>query len=106
MISKLDVRQLRKMKAQIAAFKRGELNLGSFIGNMDFLLNAIEDMPLEWKQRVNEFVGVLEEVYGVMLDRGYIEVDQQGQQFIDEATEGICNCLEEIKIPELLNESE
>jgi hypothetical protein len=65
MISDFDVRQLRKMKLQLAAFRRGDLSLGGFIGDMDFLLNAIEDIPLDWKKRVHECVATLEEVYAI-----------------------------------------
>lgn len=97
MISEFDARQLRKMKLQLAAFRRGELSLGSFIGDMDFLLNALESIPLDWKQRVHEFVATLEEVYAVGLDLGHTEVDEQGQGFIAEATEAIQRCLEEIE---------
>ncbi len=53
MISEFDARQVRKMKLQLAAFRRGELSLSGFIGDMDFLLNAVEDIPLDWKQRVH-----------------------------------------------------
>ncbi len=101
MISKSDARQLRKMKLQLAAFERGELKLSSFIGDVDFLLNAIENAPQGWKQRVHEFVCILEEVYSVMLDRGYVDIDQQGQFFIVEATKGIHDCLEKLKLPDL-----
>lgn len=100
MISEFDARQLRKMKLQLAAFRRGELGLGGFIGDMDFLLNAIEDIPLDWKQRVHEFVATLEEVYAIGLDLGHTGVDEQGKAFVAEATEGIQRCLEEIIIPE------
>ena len=99
MISDFDVRQLQKMKLQLAAFRRGDLSLGGFIGDMDFLLNVIEDIPLDWKQRVHECVATLEEVYAIGLDLGYAEVDEQGQGFVVEATEEIQRCLEEIIIP-------
>lgn len=100
MISEFDARQLRKMKLQLAAFRDGELSLGGFIGDMNFLLNAIEDISLDWKQRVHEFVATLEEVYAIGLDLGHTEVDEQGRRFVAEATEGIQSCLEEIIIPE------
>ena len=100
MISEFDARQLRKVKLQLAAFQRGELSLADFIGDIDFLLNAMEDIPLEWKQRVHEFVVILEEVYAVALDVGHTEIDEQGRRFVAEAIEGIYRCLEEVQIPE------
>lgn len=100
MISEFDAYQLRKMKLQLAAFRDGELSLAGLIGDVDFLLNAMEAIPTEWKQRVHEFVVTLEEVYAVALDLGHTEVDEQGQRFVAEAIEGIQHCLEEIKIPE------
>lgn len=100
MISEYDARQLRKMKLQLAAFQRGELSLAGFIGDVDFLLNAMEAVPLEWKQRVHEFVVTLEEVYAMALDLGHTEVDEQGQRFVAEAIEGMQRCLDEIKVPE------
>jgi len=100
MISEFDARQLRKMKLQLAAFQRGELSLAGIIGDVDFLLNAMEAIPLAWKQRVHEFVVTLEEVYAIALDLGYTEVDEQGQRFIAEAIEGIQHCLDEMNIPE------
>lgn len=98
MISEFDIRQLRKMKLQLDAFQHGKLSLGGFIGDTEFLLNAMEDIPLDWKQRVHEFVVTLEEVYSVGLDLGHTEVDEQGKRFIAEATEGIQQCLEEIML--------
>ncbi len=104
MISEFDARQLRKMKLQLAAFQCGELGPEGFIGDMDFLLSAMEDIPLEWKQRAHEFVVTLEEVYAVALDLGHTEIDEQGRRFIAEAIEGIHRCLEEIQIPESAEE--
>lgn len=100
MISEHDSRQLRKMKMQLAAFQRSELSLAGLIGDVDFLLNAMEEIPMDWKKRVYEFVVTLEEVYATALDLGHTRVDEQGQRFIAEAIEGIQHCLDEIKIPE------
>lgn len=100
MISDFDARQLRKIRLQLAAFQSGKLTLGSIIGDMDFLLNALEDLPREWKQRVFEFVVTLEEVYAMGLDLGHAEINEEGKRLIAEATEGIQQCLEEIRIPE------
>lgn len=104
MITDLDARQLRKMKTQLAAFQRGELVLGGFLGDMSFLLNSIEDIPLEWKRQVHELVVTLEEVYAVGLDLNEARIDEQGQGFISEATVGIQRCLDEIAIPEPLQD--
>ncbi len=100
MISEFDARQLRKMKLQLVAFERHELTLGILVGNMDFLLNAIENVPLDWKQQVHEFICILEEVHSITLDRENTRISQHDLDFIAESINGIYSCLEEIQIPD------
>ena len=104
MTSEYDARQVCKMKQQLRAFQCGELSLGGFIGDVDFLLNAIEEIPLDWKERVHDFVSTLEVIYAVSLDQGRTEVDDEDMKQVAEATEGIRRCLEEISIPESLKD--
>lgn len=87
MITEYDDRQLVKMKQQLASFKKEVLPLGSLIGDLEFLLNAMESMNMEWKEKVHEQVAILEEVYAVALDCGADELDELGTSLVHQSTQ-------------------
>lgn len=97
MISEYDTRQLTHLSEQFSAFKCGELHISGFISDAVFLLDAMEGIPLEWRQRLHEFVATLEEVYAVSLDREGETIDEQGRRLISKAIDGIESCLIEVK---------
>lgn len=82
MITEYDNRQLVKMKQQLASFKKDELSIGSLIGDLYFLLNAMESMEMAWKEKIQEEVDVLEEVYAVALDSEAEQIDEVYTSFI------------------------
>ena len=95
MITDYDNRQLSKMKQQLAAFKKDELPLGSLIGDLDFLLNAMESMDMTWKERVHEEVATLEEVYAVALDTGLDEHDEAFTSLVYQSIQKLFDCFDE-----------
>lgn len=96
MITEYDSRQLRKMKHQLASFTAGDLPLPGLIGDLEFLLNAMESMPIEWKRSIHEQIATLEEVYAITLDRGLGHVDDLGISLIKEAIKNLDEKFREI----------
>lgn len=96
MITEYDSRQLRKMKRQLASFKAGDLSLPALIGDLEFLLNAMESIPIEWKRGIHEQIATLEEVYAITLDRGLAHTDELGMSLIKEAIKNLDEKFQEI----------
>ena len=86
------------MKQQLNRFNREELGLSGLIGDLEFLLNAIESLPQDWKKDVHREIGTLEEVYAVFLDRGHEELDAQSRDLVSSSVEKLENKLMEISV--------
>ena len=98
MITEYDKRQLLKMRQQVDSFKKGELSLGSLIGDLEFLLNVMESIDVEWKGKAHEPVCVLEEVYAVALDREVQQLDKAGKSLVSQSVQKISEYLSELGI--------
>lgn len=70
------------MKQQLASFQKGILPLGSLVGDLEFLLNAMESVDITWKEKVFEEIANLEEIYAIALDRDMNEIDDKGKAMI------------------------
>jgi hypothetical protein len=64
-----DVRQLRKMQAQIALYRDRQLPLKALADDLEFLLSHVEGAVHEWRQEMLSKLGVLEDTYAVALDK-------------------------------------
>lgn len=95
MITEYDNRQLVKMKQQLVSFKKGELPLGSLIGDLFFLLDAIESIEMAWKEKVHEEVCTLEVVYAVALDSGADELDEADTSLVSQSIQKLSECFDE-----------
>ena len=98
MITEYDRRQVERMKQQLDRFDRDELDLSGLIGDLEFLLSAIESVPQDWKKDVYKEIGVFEEVYAVFLDRGHEELDIQSRNLVCRAVENLKDKLTEISV--------
>lgn len=98
MITEYDKRQVERMKQQLDRFDKEELGLSGLIGDLEFLLNAIESISQNWKENVNREIGVLEEVYAVFLDRGHEELDAQSRNLVNRSVEKLRDKLTEIPL--------
>lgn len=96
MITEYDNHQLVKMKQQLASFKKDELPLGSLIGDLDFLLNAMESMEMAWKEKVHEEVATLEEVYAVALDSGVDELDEASTSLVYQSIQKLSEYFDDV----------
>jgi len=89
MITQYDQRQLNRMKDQISSFESGGIGLGSLIGDLEFLLNAMESSDEDWKKQLDEQILILEEVYADALDRDMTELEPESQTLVSKAIETI-----------------
>ncbi len=89
MITEYDKRQIERMTCQLERFDKNELGLSGLIGDLEFLLAAVESIPDEWKKKVNKEIGVLEEVYAVYLDRGDDTLDEHSQKLVDKSVQSL-----------------
>ncbi len=60
--SEYDQRQLKLMRSSLISFGRKEIPLSSLVGNLEFLLNALEGRDEEWECAFLEEVTTLETV--------------------------------------------
>ena len=89
MITEHDQRQLNRMKEQVSNFGGGNIGLGPLIGDLEFLLNAMESADRDWKKKLDEQIFILEEVYADALDRNIKEFEPESQALISKAIEAI-----------------
>ena len=60
--SEYDQRQLKLMYESLKSFDLQKLSLNSLIGNLEFLLNAMEEVDEEWENAFLEEVASLESI--------------------------------------------
>ena len=97
-ITEYNKRQLVKMRQQIDSFKRGELALGSLIGDLEFLLNVMESMDEEWTARVGEEVGILEQVFAFALHKELQQLDKSSKLLVSQSVEKVSRHLSQLGI--------
>lgn len=61
-ITEYDIRQLRLMRENLILFENKELELSSLIGNLEFLLNALEFVNEEWEDKFLKEITTLETI--------------------------------------------
>jgi hypothetical protein len=59
-ISKYDERQLTLMLEHLTSFERKQIDLGSLVGSLEFLLNALETVDEEWEEKILKEITILE----------------------------------------------
>jgi hypothetical protein len=64
-----DVRQLRKMLAQVALYESEQIALKALIDDLEFLLSNVDRVTQSWRQEMLSKLGVLEDTYAVALDK-------------------------------------
>ena len=62
-------RQYALMQQRIDSLREGESSIGPVIGDLEGLVNALEETPEEWKDSFIEECSALEIAYAVALDR-------------------------------------
>lgn len=96
MISEYNQRQLHKMLDQIQSFEDKKISLGSLVGDLDFLLSALElSGEISWKQEVDREIGVMEEIYADALDKKAIQLEHKSETLILRSLKNIKEKLEE-----------
>lgn len=78
-ISEYDERQLRLMHENLISFEMKQIELGSLVGSLEFLLNSLESKDDEWEEKILDEITILETVNAltVIKDSGEEVMDIQ-----------------------------
>lgn len=66
-INEYDERQLKLMSDSLLCFERNLIDLNSLIGNLEFLLSAMESVDIVWEEKFLKEITVLESVNAMHL---------------------------------------
>ena len=89
-ISEYDERQLNLMLKSLIAFENKQIELNSLVGNLEFLLHAMEHVTDDWEERfMHEFV-TLESINAEMPRMKKTEIEM----LIKEATSNLKKLVE------------
>lgn len=61
-ISEYDARQLLLMLEHLTSFEKNQIDLCSLVGSLEFLLNALENVDIEWEEKFLKEITTLETV--------------------------------------------
>lgn len=64
-ISEYDQRQLKLMQESLHSFQKNQIELGSLIGSLEFLFNAMESVDDEWENKFLKEITTLESVNAI-----------------------------------------
>ena len=64
-ISEYDQRQLKLMWKSLSSFQENQIQLGSLIGSLEFLLNAMESVDDDWENKFLKEITTLESVNAI-----------------------------------------
>lgn len=87
MITEYDQRQLNRMKEQVSNFESGNIGLGPLIGDLGFLLSAMESADRDWKKQLDEQIFMLEEIYADALDKNIKHFEPESQALVSKTIE-------------------
>jgi len=90
-----DQRQIDLMRRRIDDFEAGHLPLAGLIGDLEFLLNALDEADRQWVENFDRAVMGLETVYATMLDEGRQSLNNREMQLIAEDVKTLKNLLAE-----------
>jgi hypothetical protein len=69
-------RQFAKMRQQIRAYEETHISLNALIGDLTFLMVALEEIDGNWGHRFSQAVVDLESVNAYMLEKGIDSPDE------------------------------
>ena len=91
--SEREERQISLMRNLLAMHRRDQISISSLVGEFDFLIEALEEVSDEYKEKLRQEWGVLEEVYAVGLDRNEKELSEDNKKLVDRTVENLENIL-------------
>ncbi len=77
-----DRRQLSRMAERLDLFTKGDISLRVLIGDLEFLLSALDAVDESIRQQLRGHWEVLEEVYSVSLAMHGGQLDAQGESLV------------------------
>ena len=85
MSSERDRRQISLIKESLNRFAYNREGLGLLVRDVEALLQALEEIPMEWIASAREHWWDLEQVYAVVLDRNDDSIIRENQELIRSA---------------------
>lgn len=90
-----DLRQLTMMRGLIKGYEADKISVKKLINDLEALLNVIENVEEDWKQRFLKEWGVLEDLYADQLYEKLDEVPESDKLEIKLALENIKKLINE-----------
>lgn len=84
MVSEYDKRQLKLMLEMIDFFEKDSLSLSEIINNLSALVDVLESIDEDWKDKYRQWWWDLEQVYAVALDSD-LPLDENDKKIISNA---------------------
>jgi hypothetical protein len=79
-----DLRQLSKIRQQIAFYNAGNLSLNSLIQDLMFLRDSLSSVDQEWEREFTNCVVNLESAYSYALEKSAGKLDEIAQKIVDD----------------------
>ena len=95
-ISEREQRQLEQLKDRLLRYESGSFSLANLVSEVDFLIEALEEVDAEKRLALRREWSVLEEVYADALDRGGPELTDESAKRADRTVEKLTHLVFEI----------
>lgn len=95
MSGQYDLRQLTMMQGLIQDYEADKISVKKLINDLEALLNVVENIEDEWKQRFLKEWGILEDLYADQLYEKLDEMPESDKLEIELAVENIKKLINE-----------
>ena len=96
-LSEREGRQLALLRNRLLCYESGNLPLATLIAEVDFLIEALEEVGAEQRSELRRQWSVLEEIYADALDRGECELCDESDKLADRTVEKLTQLVTEIE---------
>jgi len=80
----VDQRHLQRMRDTIEAYRAERINFGNMINNLEALLDSLEQVHEDWRDKFLHEWGKLEEILAVSADRGQPSLIDENEELIND----------------------
>lgn len=88
-LSDYDRRQIDRIRDRLIWHQDGKLSFHNLVFDIEGLINALENVPEEFRASLQHHWGVFDEVYAVMADEERQQFDDLDRKLIDSAVKAL-----------------
>lgn len=99
MISDFDKRQLLLMEKKIDDYLSGNLLLSYLINDLEALLDVLENIDVQWKEKFKGFWWDLEQIYAFTVDKHQVRLSSDDENNINESLKQMNILINDLSIP-------